>query len=345
MTAKAGMPDDDRSSGLPYYARALTRFFRRLDEPGPAEPLPPPLPDARIVPVSGRGEIFVRDTGAAAGQPTVMLLHGWTLSADLNWFAGGYEVAAHHGRMLAPDIRGHGRGLRSERPFTLEAAADDVAALIEALDAGPAVLVGYSMGGSIALLCAARHRQLVRALVLVSTGLQWRADLWERVTWLGMGAAEYGLRFGTPKGITERYLRYSVEHPPGLEPYLPWVKAEARRGDPAEIGHAAKALARFDARRLARGLDVPAAVVVTCRDRLIRSKRQEDLARALPHAQAIHIEGAHNAWLIRPLAFNDGIDEGLGLVLGTLPAPARTTANGQVDDSFAPRDGRVAPAR
>lgn len=305
----------DAETGVAANVRTLLGFLRRVEGGDPTEPLPPPLPEARLVNVPGRGEMFVRVGGEADSGTDIVLLHGWTLSADLNWFAGGYEVAAAHGRVIAPDIRGHGRGLRSEQPFTLEAAADDLAGVLHAIDATPGVLVGYSMGGSIALLCAARHPELVRGLVLISTGLQWRASLWERVMWLSMGFVEYGLRWGTPEGITERYLRYSVEHTPDLEPYLGWVKAEVRRGDPADIGHAAKALARFDARQLVRAIDVPVAVIVTCRDHLIRNRRQQELARTIPGARTIEVDGAHNAWLIRATEFSSAMNDAIAMVV------------------------------
>ena len=160
----------------------LLHFIRRLEKEQPQEPLPPPLPPGRIVAVEGRGEMFVRQQEGRAGDATVVLVHGWALSADLNWFPGSYEVAARYGRVIAPDVRGHGRGLRSEKPFTLEAAADDIAALIDSVSTAPAVIVGYSMGGSLAMLCAARHPEVVGGLVLASTGLQWRA------TWAGASA-------------------------------------------------------------------------------------------------------------------------------------------------------------
>jgi pimeloyl-ACP methyl ester carboxylesterase len=301
--------------GLRRDVHQLLRFFRRLEGGDPQEPLPPPVPDGRVVNIEQRGEMFVREAPGAEGGPTVVLLHGWTLSADLNWFSGIYEVAARHGRVLAPDVRGHGRGLRSEKPFTLEAAADDVAALIEELDGAPAVLVGYSMGGSLALLIAGRHPELVGGLVLVSTGLLWRASLRDRVMWMSMAAVEYGLRLGAPRGLTERYLRYTVEQAPDIKPYLGWIKAEVRRGDPADIGYAGKALASFDARQLAHDVDVPTAVVVTCRDRLIRGNRQYRLAEAIEGAEVIEVDGAHNAWLVRPTEFATAIDAGLEVVI------------------------------
>ncbi|HEX6596589.1 MAG TPA: alpha/beta hydrolase [Acidimicrobiales bacterium] len=294
------------------------QFLRRLEPGDDTQPLPPRLPDARIVNVEKRGEMFVRDVPGKEGAPTVVLLHGWTLSADLNWFSGGYEVAARHGRVLAVDLRGHGRGLRSDQPFSLEAAADDVAALIRQLDAGPAVLVGYSMGGSIGMLAAERHPDLVAGLVLASCALQWRSSLYERLVWLGMGLTEYVLRFGAPSGITDRYLRHAVEQSPDLDGYEGWVKAEARRGDASDIGHAAKALAKFDATELVSRISCPAAVVVTVRDNLIRWRRQRDLAEALD-AHVVEVDGHHNAWLVMPDEWASAIDAAIQAVTASSP--------------------------
>ncbi len=62
-------------------------------------------------------------------RPPVLLLHGWTVSADLNFFAVYDELAARH-RVIALDHRGHGRGMRPRTPFSLEDCADDAAALL-----------------------------------------------------------------------------------------------------------------------------------------------------------------------------------------------------------------------
>ncbi len=302
------------------YVGQTLRFLRRLEGGDPTEPFPPRLPDGRVVNLERRGEVFVREVRGKPGSPTIVLLHGWTLSADLNWFSGVYEVAARHGRVIAPDLRGHGRGLRSQQPFTLEAATDDVAALLRELDAAPAILVGYSMGGSIALLCAERHPELVAGLVLASCGLQWRDSPYERAVWLAMGFTEYVMRFGAPEGLTDRYLRHAVEQSAELEPYLGWVKAESRRGDPADIGHAAKALARFDANDLVEDIDVPSAVVVTKEDLLIRRRRQKALAKTLG-SKVIEVDGRHNAWMVRPEEWAAAIDEGIEHVTSKSAAP------------------------
>jgi pimeloyl-ACP methyl ester carboxylesterase len=297
----------------------VRNFLRRLKDEELKDPVVPPLPAARVDNVPGRGEMFSRQAEGREGGPTIVLLHGWALSADLNWFGGIYDVAARYGPVLAPDLRGHGRGQRSDKRFTLEVMADDVAALVEHLGLGPVVLVGYSMGGSVSLLMWRHHRHLVAGMVLISTAIQWRTSLRERVVWSSMAAVEYGLRFGAPEGsLADRYLRMAVEQSPDLDQYRSWVKSEMRRGDPSDIAAAGRGISAFDAQDFAREVDVPTAVVVTARDRLIRAVRQRELADAVPGAEKFEVDGAHNAWLVRPKQFNHAVNQGLTSVTDRL---------------------------
>ncbi|HZB70791.1 MAG TPA: alpha/beta fold hydrolase, partial [Acidimicrobiales bacterium] len=180
--------------------RRLRSFARRVERREAEPPLPPPLPPGRVVAVPGRGEVFLREQPGPPGAPPILLLHGWTASADLNWWRL-YDRVADLGPLLAPDHRGHGRGIRSEEPFTLESAADDAAALLRHLGAGPAVVCGYSMGGPISVLLWQRHPDLVKGLVLEATALEWRASPRERIVWKTMGLVEYVLRLGPSKGF------------------------------------------------------------------------------------------------------------------------------------------------
>ena len=71
--------------------------------------------------------------------------------------------------MIAPDLRGHGQGIRARRVFRLADCADDCAATLVELGTGPVIAVGYSMGGPIAQLLWRRHRDLVSGLVFCAT--------------------------------------------------------------------------------------------------------------------------------------------------------------------------------
>ena len=81
---------------------------------------PPEVPAGRLLPLEGRGEIFFRHhAGGEPGALPVLLLHGWTATADLQFWAL-YERLGRVHPFVAPDHRGHGRGVRSTQPFRLE---------------------------------------------------------------------------------------------------------------------------------------------------------------------------------------------------------------------------------
>jgi pimeloyl-ACP methyl ester carboxylesterase len=101
------------------------------------------------------------------GRPLV-LLHGAYQSADtLGPFLPGL---AERYRVIVPEMQGHGRTADIDRPITYEQMADDTAGLIRGLELEAPLVVGYSMGGGIALQVAIRHPDLVSKLVMISSG-------------------------------------------------------------------------------------------------------------------------------------------------------------------------------
>lgn len=296
-------------------AKRLRRLARRLGAVSPEAPVPPELPPGRIVAVPGRGEVFVRQADGPEDVPPVLLLHGWTASADLNWWRA-YGAVSAMAPMVAVDHRGHGRGMRSEEAFTLEAAADDAAALLEHLGIGPVLVCGYSMGGPISMLLWQRHPHLVAGLVLEATALEWRASMRERIIWKAMSLIELALRVGPSRGLVERALREAIDQAPDLAPFRSWLKAELRRGDPTELANAGRALGRYDARRFAGSVDVPTALVVTTKDRLVRPRKQRALAKAIPGATTFEVAGDHDVCLVSPQEFASVTVAALTDVLG-----------------------------
>lgn len=260
---------------------------------------PPHLPTGRSVELPGRGRTWVWDTGGDG--PTVVLLHGWTSTAALNWgptFGPLGQVA----RVLAPDLRGHGRGVRT-RLFTLRDCADDVAALVEHLDAGPAVMVGYSMGGAVAQLLWRRHPEAVTGLVLCATGAHFggRRDLAPAVTALGLGLS---VAFGAvPARLRQRALVHMVESRDDDAARARWVVGEQSRSDPASLVQAAAALNRFDSTGWIGDVDVPTSVIVTTRDRTMPPERQWQLARTIPGAESFTVTWGHRACVEVPDQF------------------------------------------
>jgi 3-oxoadipate enol-lactonase len=262
----------------------------------------PWLPAGQVVQIDGRGELFIRHhRHADRAAPTVLLLHGWTASSDLQFFTA-YEALAARFSFVGIDHRGHGRGLRSPTPFRLEDAADDAAAVIRDVAPGPVVAVGYSMGGPISLHLTRRHPELVRGLVVQATALEWTTTVRERALWRVLPIVGSWLR---TKGY-RRYLNRAVPkligagHP--VEPYIPWLVSEMSRNDPFAMVDAGRALADYDARPWAPILGVPAASLITTRDRLVSPAKQRALASAL-RATVRELPADHFAALAEPARF------------------------------------------
>jgi len=108
--------------------------------------------------------MFVRTYDRGAGGPPLLYLHG--LGESGLCFEKIVERPELDGRRhLVPDLPGYGRSPWSAEPLSLPALADHVAAWLKERAEGPAVLVGHSMGGVVALLLAERHPDRVGAVI------------------------------------------------------------------------------------------------------------------------------------------------------------------------------------
>jgi pimeloyl-ACP methyl ester carboxylesterase len=251
----------------------------------PPQP-PAELPPARTLAVPGRGELFLRDTGGDG--PVVMLLHGWIVSADMNWWGAYGDIRAAGYRVLAIDHRGHGRGMRQLEPFRLADCAADAAAALRQLGAAPAIVVGYSMGGSIAQLMARDHPDVVSGLILSATGQHWQ-DPETRRFWRLMGLFRLMLSVAPVKTWRWGFRRVGI---PESEKTA-WLLSELTRGSARDIAEAGREMERFDSRPWLGPLEVPAAVVVTTNDEAVSPRKQRGLAAALG-AQVFEAPIRHN---------------------------------------------------
>lgn len=260
----------------------------------------PPLPPSRVVELAGRGRAFVRELPGPQGAPTLLLLHGLTASADLNWFRSFDALGARFG-VVAVEHRGYGRGLAAARRFSLEQCADDAVAVVGALGIGPVVVVGYSMGGAVAQLVWRRHRDRVAGLVLCATGRVFLGTLRERALWLGLPAWTAAVRrvpaLGRARVGAALLSRFEGS------PWRDWARAELRRVHPAHMLGAAHALGRFSSVPWIGQVDVPTAVVVTTSDVLVPPARQFALAAAIPGASVHEVDADHGAPVGDPVAF------------------------------------------
>lgn len=100
------------------------------------------------------------------GEP-LLFIHG--LGSSVRDWEHQISFFAQRYRVLAMDLRGHGNSDKPPGPYTGKLFADDIAAVIRALDIGPAHVVGLSLGGFIACQLAVDHGELVRTLVVVNS--------------------------------------------------------------------------------------------------------------------------------------------------------------------------------
>ena len=257
----------------------------------------------RIVETAARGRLVVWDTPGPVGAPTVVLLHGVTLDAELTWSAAVPALAARF-RVLTLDLRGHGDGPPARVPYRLEECADDVAAVVRALRTGPVIVVGYSMGGMVAQSFWRRHRKLTAGLVLCASARNVSGSPLEQLTAMMMPFVVGGLTWIPSVFPLTADLIGSRLLGDGLDPQ---VRRRAvlhmRRTRLVTALAAMQAVCDFSSHRWIGDVDVPSAVLVTRDDRIVPPSRQWRLARALPDAVVVEVDGDHDVFLDAPGVF------------------------------------------
>jgi len=117
------------------------------------------------------------------GAPLI-LIHGGFGSVEM--FGPNVELLAAGRRVIGVDLQSHGRSPAADRPMRFEAMADDIAALMRSLALERAAIMGFSLGGAVALRMAIQHPEMVERLVLVSTVFKRRG--WHPEMTVGMDA-------------------------------------------------------------------------------------------------------------------------------------------------------------
>ena len=252
---------------------------------------------------AARGRLVVWDTPGPLGAPTVILLHGVTLDAESNWGAA-VPTLSQSFRVLALDLRGHGAGPPARVPYRLEDCAEDVAAVVRALGTGPVIVVGYSMGGMIAQTFWRQYPELTAGLVLCATARNVSSSYLEQLT-----AITLPFLVGAVGAIPSVFpLRADLVGGQllgdGLDPRIRRsVLARMRRMPLVTALAAMQAVCQFSSYGWIGDVDVPCAVLVTRHDSVVPPSRQMRLARALPAAHVVEVDGDHDVFLAAPGVF------------------------------------------
>jgi pimeloyl-ACP methyl ester carboxylesterase len=125
-----------------------------------------------------------------AGEPLI-LLHGGVVGITM--FGPNLDALAQKRKVIAVELQGHGRTADIDGPLSYEAMADDIAALMKYLGIERADVMGYSLGGGVALQTDIRHPVLVRKLVVVSATCKrdgWYPEVLAAMAQMGPAAGE-----------------------------------------------------------------------------------------------------------------------------------------------------------
>ncbi|MEV5610693.1 alpha/beta hydrolase [Streptomyces sp. NPDC052225] len=267
-------------------------------------------------------DLFWLDTGApehpsGPGHPLV-LLHGGFLDHGM-WDAQIPVLARHH-RVIAPDARGHGGSANAAGPFRH---TDDLAALLRHLETGPAVLVGLSMGGSMAVDTALEHPELVASAVVVGAGTSepYFNDPWTTATW---GAWHTAMTAGDLDATVEAFTMFAAGPHRTLDDLDPEVVARLRRMTRHTLAKHTRdepdhQIPVPDTWARAAGIEVPVLTVTGTLDSPDHTGMAERLAATVRDGRTQAIEGtAHYPNMERPDVFVDVLESFLKRCL--LPA-------------------------
>jgi len=248
-----------------------------------------------------------RDT-ASSTKPPLMLLHGVGMTADLNWGAA-YPALCRQFRVVAPDLPGHGRGIRPWPKFGIEECADHIMTLADSLGLDQFISCGYSMGSLVAQQVWRRHPDRVSGLVLCATSRNFLGSAVERM------ASSLSPIFAVAAQLNP-FLRVLGADAFGLG-YLNDVDAETRAylhtemslTSMATVAAAVAAVGEFTSHEWIGDIDVPVSVLVTTRDSVVPASRQLKLAEAMPHATVITVDADHGVFVAAPKLFAEKLLE------------------------------------
>ena len=282
--------------------------------------LPPvDLPEGRWLELPRRGRTWLTDVpGPTPDAPAIVLLHAVGCTGQLTWFPAIPRLAEHY-RVITFDQRWHGRGITSER-FLISDCATDVAEVIDALGLDRPIVAGYSMGSVIAQRVWRQHPDVVGGLILAASTAHFRTNGRERIFHAGM---ELGMGLSATLSRSSVVRRASSAAVDAIDAdssdTARWAMKQWRASSPWAVGQAVASLGRHHSKRWLSQIDVPTAVVVTTKDRVIPPDRQRDIAERIPRATVHEAACGHAGCVLEHQAFVPALLEAAHAVATRMP--------------------------
>ncbi|MEV6682296.1 alpha/beta fold hydrolase [Streptomyces erythrochromogenes] len=253
--------------------------------------------DARTARSTGAAAAYARTVRRESGGPGLLLAHGGGGSVEANFGTVLDELAAHFS-VVGADYPGAGATPRAEEPLRLDDLADQLVAAADAEGLRRFAVLGYSLGGNVAVRIATRYPERVTALVLTATfarvdnRLELAGGLWKALA--DRDEPELAASLLVPLALNPAVLD-------ALSPQevRQLVRDTALSLAPGQADHVAL-LHGADLRAEVAALDVPALVVATTQDLLVPAGLQRELAHTLPGARLAELPTGHLPFAERP---------------------------------------------
>jgi pimeloyl-ACP methyl ester carboxylesterase len=256
---------------------------------------------------AGGVELAYEDSGSAGDAPSVVLVHG-TATARTVW----REVIAEDvPRAIAYDRRAYGDSGAPE-PYggtTVGEQADDLAELIEAVDAAPATVCGHELGALACLDLAVRRPELVTRAVLIEPPLLWLVAAGTDAVGELREAVAKAAREEGAAGAVRAYLE-AVGGPQVADLLGPERMQAAERSPRAFAADLAAAASWAGGRRELRELQPPVTIVSGTRSSAVRRAAAEALAAMIPGVALRTVDSGHFAHLEQPAEVAAAIRDG-----------------------------------
>lgn len=249
-----------------------------------------------------------------SGAPALVFVHGWAI--DGRYWDGQVPVFARSHRVVTLDLAGHGRSGRGRKDWTVAAFAQDVRAVVEALNLERVVLIGHSMSGNVVLEAAEAMPGRVVGLVPVDTLL----DVDEQAAPAEMAQFAAALRAdyaGATRGFARQWLFAEKGDPAFAEKVL----ADVSTLPPSTSIAILEGSWAYDPRPILRQTRLP--IVAVNADKF--PTRLDHARTYAPQFDAVVVKGVGH-YLMRedPAAFNAQLARAVARVTGTADAGERS---------------------
>ena len=233
--------------------------------------------------------IYYEDHGQGAA---ILLIHGG--GSDATFWDGAIDALRQFGRVIAYDRRGCSRTQRPDPYVTTSPGeqAEDAAGLLRALGAAPAIVIGRSLGGLVALELARRHPDLVRGLVLLEaapSGLSPEAD----AAMDRLGAKLRGVATARGVGAVGETLIRTVLHDAGWEALPQAAKDRLSANGAAILAECNMPEPEIEDPSVLGTITQPVLLIAAEGSPPMFRRISDELVRHLPHAQLVLIDGGH----------------------------------------------------